>query len=522
MADNGAPEAWEPSEVHRKYMENGLKLARLFTLAALGREHRASIPSDDGASTWEICWHENPVGLTANNIVEHQWVPVEFVVNAVDTIVAFFDGTPSLENNGGGSGGYVAGITPPVSRGFTWLTGPGNEDFLEAILLERHFTLAETQYILIMDITNVMLPNQDLPGQFYTYRPPLQGIIRSATQIASYTLHDFMRIRQSELWPEFVKQRGHLSPELFMPLIEYEERYLDLGTIEIQGQVPLAADGVHTETITISQIAQRNGYGEAWAIAWCCRNTAYDEEQIKSMKALMSVLRHAGSHRVHIFAAVRTITSVTPPSDATPAGHSPLDTEAPLPPLRHRPYKKTTATQIIGTGLVHLNAGIATLHAVSVRPEFSGRGVGSALVRYAQRLAREEGFFQMTVTTGSRVAAGFFHPLGFEICAGAVNRWEYSPEHAAAARAQAQAQGAAATPPGRVAPSRVVELGVGLIAPQGCGRRDGNGRIIPRFQTKEAGTAPIPPPPPTDREGNVIKFDYEVDEYKMDDEDEDL
>ncbi|KAI1488106.1 hypothetical protein F5X96DRAFT_105465 [Biscogniauxia mediterranea] len=469
MADDGLLDAWSSSEVHRKYMENKLQLARLFNLAAFGRERRANIRSNDGASLWEICWHENSVGLTANNMVEHQWVPDEFAVNAVDTIVAFFDPTSRSGNNGGGN---AAGIQPPVSRGFTWLTGPANEDFLEKTLRERHFLLTDTQYIFIMDISNIGMPPQEMPGQFYPYRPPLQGIIRSATQIATYTLYDFLRIRQTETWPEFLKQRGGASPELFMPLIDYEERYLDLGTIEIQGQVPLAENGVHTETITISQIAQRNGYGEAWAIAWCCRNAAYSEAQIESLKSLMSVLRHAGSHRVHIFAAVRTITSVTPPSNDTPAWHSRLDTMAPMPPLRHRPYKKTTATQIIGTGLVHLYAGIATLHAVSVRPEFSGRGVGSALVRYAQRFAREEGFSQMTVTTGVRIAVGFFHRLGFELIAGPVKR------------------------------------------------RDRNGRIIPCFQTMEAATTPIPPPPPTDREGKVIKFDYESDEFKEDDDED--
>ncbi|KAI5926608.1 hypothetical protein F4810DRAFT_546652 [Camillea tinctor] len=511
MAGNRPQRSWPLSEWNRNYKKNLLTFTQFFNAASTGQEHRASILSDDGTETHQICWHRNSAGLVPHSGVIPQRIPKEFVVNAVDTVVAFFDQTSLRANNGNSNVASVASPIHnnacPVPESFLWLTRPA-EDFFDDILSDRHFIFEGKQSVYIIDLTNIDMPIQNLPGRFCPYRPPFQGTIQSATQIATYTPHDFLLIRQSELWPDFLKQRGHLSPELFMPLTEHEERYLDFNTLGYQEQVPLAENGEHSETITISQISPRNGYGEAWVDVWCCVNTGYSDEQIERFKVSMSKLQHAGSYRLHIYAAVRTITSVMSPCSATPRDiPQEYYTGAPSTPLRHRPYKRITATQIIGTGLVHLSSGTATLHGVSVRPEFSGRGVGTALVDYAKRFAREEGMAQLAVAAESPTSH-FFRCRGFTIWAGWLHLWTYDPKHAAAERAK----GAVTTPLGRISRSWVANVDFEVPRPLGCrspspGARDGNDRVIQPYNTAEARTAPIPAPPPMDRKGQVVTFE---------------
>jgi GNAT superfamily N-acetyltransferase len=79
--------------------------------------------------------------------------------------------------------------------------------------------------------------------------------------------------------------------------------------------------------------------------------------------------------------------------------------------------------QIVGTlallvmdNLAHLGAPSAVIEDVAVDPQWQGRGVGTAMMRYALRLAHEKGCYKATLSSNlKRVQAhAFYDALGFE------------------------------------------------------------------------------------------------------------
>ncbi|RYP63614.1 hypothetical protein DL770_009347 [Monosporascus sp. CRB-9-2] len=95
-----------------------------------------------------------------------------------------------------------------------------------------------------------------------------------------------------------------------------------------------------------------------------------------------------------------------------------------------------TGDDVIGTGYVHLHAGVAAIHGITVRPECRGRGIGTALTRYGMRIGREGGA-KLAMVTATRSGARVFDPLGFRHFGWVkLYAWRPNAEGAAAARAR--------------------------------------------------------------------------------------
>ncbi|RYP36829.1 hypothetical protein DL767_003219 [Monosporascus sp. MG133] len=95
-----------------------------------------------------------------------------------------------------------------------------------------------------------------------------------------------------------------------------------------------------------------------------------------------------------------------------------------------------TGDDVIGTGYVHLHAGVAAIHGITVRPQYRGRGIGAALTRYGMRIGREGGA-KIAMVTATRSGARVFDPLGFQHFGWVkLYSWRPSAEGAAAARAR--------------------------------------------------------------------------------------
>ncbi|RYP52978.1 hypothetical protein DL768_001972 [Monosporascus sp. mg162] len=91
---------------------------------------------------------------------------------------------------------------------------------------------------------------------------------------------------------------------------------------------------------------------------------------------------------------------------------------------------------VIGTGYVHLHAGVAAIHCITVRPEYRRRGIGAALTRYGMRIGREGGA-KIAMVTATRSGARVFDPLGFRHFGWVkLYAWRPNAEGAAAARAR--------------------------------------------------------------------------------------
>lgn len=76
-----------------------------------------------------------------------------------------------------------------------------------------------------------------------------------------------------------------------------------------------------------------------------------------------------------------------------------------------RPIVVERDGMIVGWGSVHLDANV--LAATFVDPEYSGRGIGRAIVEELESIARREGI-QRLVVPASLNAVGFYQALGFE------------------------------------------------------------------------------------------------------------
>ncbi|RYP64069.1 hypothetical protein DL769_006791 [Monosporascus sp. CRB-8-3] len=91
---------------------------------------------------------------------------------------------------------------------------------------------------------------------------------------------------------------------------------------------------------------------------------------------------------------------------------------------------------VIGTGYVHLHAGVAAIHGITVRPEYRRRGIGAALTRYGMRIGRQGGA-KIAMVTATRSGARIFDPLGFRHFGWVkLYAWRPDAEWAAAARAR--------------------------------------------------------------------------------------
>ncbi|RYO74060.1 hypothetical protein DL764_010983 [Monosporascus ibericus] len=91
---------------------------------------------------------------------------------------------------------------------------------------------------------------------------------------------------------------------------------------------------------------------------------------------------------------------------------------------------------VIGTGYIHLHAGVVAIHGITVRPEYRGRGIGAALTRYGMRIGREGGA-KTAMVTATRSGARVFDPLGFRHFGWVkLYAWRPNAEGAAAARAR--------------------------------------------------------------------------------------
>ncbi|RYP69237.1 hypothetical protein DL771_006205 [Monosporascus sp. 5C6A] len=91
---------------------------------------------------------------------------------------------------------------------------------------------------------------------------------------------------------------------------------------------------------------------------------------------------------------------------------------------------------VIGTGYVHMHAGVAAIHGITVRPEYRRRGIGAVLARYGMRIGREAGA-KIAMVTATRSGARIFDPLGFRHFGWVkLYAWRPTAEEAAAARAR--------------------------------------------------------------------------------------
>ncbi|KAK6085944.1 hypothetical protein SCUP515_00305 [Seiridium cupressi] len=67
----------------------------------------------------------------------------------------------------------------------------------------------------------------------------------------------------------------------------------------------------------------------------------------------------------------------------------------------------------VGTGYIHCFAGVASIHAINVRPEARRRGIGRALTEYAMCKAASLGYNVATLTAVNS-SSGLFNSLGFQ------------------------------------------------------------------------------------------------------------
>lgn len=76
-----------------------------------------------------------------------------------------------------------------------------------------------------------------------------------------------------------------------------------------------------------------------------------------------------------------------------------------------RPIVAEEGGSVVGWGSIHLSEN--TLAATFVDPDYTGEGIGRALVEKLETIARKEGVTQLTVPA-SLNAVGFYETLGFE------------------------------------------------------------------------------------------------------------
>ncbi len=71
--------------------------------------------------------------------------------------------------------------------------------------------------------------------------------------------------------------------------------------------------------------------------------------------------------------------------------------------------------------------GAAYLYALRVRPEYRGRGIGTALVREAEALLRERGFARalISVAKDNDAARRLYERLGFEVFGEDAGNWSF-------------------------------------------------------------------------------------------------
>jgi ribosomal protein S18 acetylase RimI-like enzyme len=70
-------------------------------------------------------------------------------------------------------------------------------------------------------------------------------------------------------------------------------------------------------------------------------------------------------------------------------------------------------------------AGVVVLWAASVREEWQGRGIGTALMKHLEERAVDNGFsvVELLVAKDNEAAQRLYERLGYEVCGTGVNRW---------------------------------------------------------------------------------------------------
>lgn len=61
--------------------------------------------------------------------------------------------------------------------------------------------------------------------------------------------------------------------------------------------------------------------------------------------------------------------------------------------------------------------GVARLRQMAVINTLQGKGIGTALMRFAENIARDRGCFKI-VMNARKTATGFYSKMGYEICSG--------------------------------------------------------------------------------------------------------
>ncbi|KAH9906998.1 acyl-CoA N-acyltransferase [Xylariomycetidae sp. FL2044] len=68
---------------------------------------------------------------------------------------------------------------------------------------------------------------------------------------------------------------------------------------------------------------------------------------------------------------------------------------------------------IVGTGYLHMYAGVAAMHSIVVRPQYRHRGIGARLVEHGMQLAKQKGY-NMVMLTATRSGLPLFRKAGFK------------------------------------------------------------------------------------------------------------
>ncbi|KAI1502747.1 hypothetical protein F5X99DRAFT_151049 [Biscogniauxia marginata] len=411
---------YQASKVQRMYVNNKFELSRHVTVAAGATERRVDVPGGNG-NTWQIRWNDAPVGYEAHNLVEHQWMPDRFVAGSVRAVMACFDKSSSPPE--GNSKDTTAAATG--SKPFIWVTGPEHQSLLDKTLRDLNFTFSE-QYILMADLTKISVSRT--PGQLHAYYPKGKGIGNAVERIVSYTPLERARIHGHKLLPEFLAPRQHPYPSLSK---SPEDVYLELALRQMQQGDPKMVR-IEKENITIAELNHTPGDVKEWVDAWACQTPPGSEQDLARWTNIFNGLRRTTPQgQFHMFAAVRTTTTTTINTANTNIPHAQA-AGYPTSPPQNSPFQSTVTRQIIGTGFLHLHSGLASLHAIVVRPEYRRRGIGAALITYALRHARERGYDRSTITVAKDVGHAVFRGLGFQTLAGTVGLWGWYPALAAA------------------------------------------------------------------------------------------
>jgi len=407
-------------------------------------------PSDgiDLIKAWrDVSWHET------HNLVEHVNIPAHMTAGAVKNIVARF---------------------ADQQRRFSWVVGPQEQPVVETVLQNAQMWCEETapalsavlevQNDLFCDIKASPVPSQarpllpttiadsdTLPPRERLPRVPGSGDVllaqfealgRAAAGEAAwpdrrpaYTQNFAIGLEAVSNYsrPQNAPQttRGSYPTPSDRPVAEVDEN-IQQGTGTICRESPSFQTAVgdfenlditdaspgHAERVRVLRdrtnihILTDKSEVKEWVRTWAY-GADPESANVKHWTGIYSALiEKLPPNQIRMFAARKSKMPLTP---------------------SQRDQQDFKTGEMIGTGYVHLYAGVASIHCITVLPQYRSQGLGSALTRYAMGIGKDMGL-GMAMLTASTIASSYggkaaiFSKLGFKEF-GRVKQYVYRPPY---------------------------------------------------------------------------------------------